>query len=167
MYLKAYNQHFIQHNMILGRAKIVIIRQFHQNDTDAVLSLANNYAFFDGPLHEEDLAITHAFPEESLVGEENERVIGFAYGYFKDVPKEVLDNWKVSKVAIIELLVVDKEYEKQGIGTLLLKNLIEVLKQEGADLMGLTCPVQAKTAKHLYEKLGFEVSAYHMRKRLV
>lgn len=145
----------------------MIIRQFHQNDTYAILQLANSLAFFDGPLHEEDLTITHAFPEGFIVAEENERIIGFVYGYFRDVPKGVLDNWKVSKVATIELLVVDKEYEKQGIGTLLLKNLIEVLKQEGADLMGLTCPVQAKTAKHLYEKLGFEVSAYHMRKRLV
>jgi len=146
--------------------KIVIIRQFHQRDTDAALHLANKYAFFDGPLQEEDLAVTHAFPEGFIVAEENKKIIGLAYGYFRDVPKGVLDNWKVSKVATIELLVIDRIYEKQGIGTLLLENLIEILKQAGADLIGLTCPVQAKTAKHLYEKMGFEVSAYHMRKRM-
>jgi ribosomal protein S18 acetylase RimI-like enzyme len=145
----------------------VIIRQFHQNDTDAILQLANNFAFFDGPLLEEDLTITHAFQEGFIVADENERIIGFAYGYFKDVPKGVLDNWKVSKVATIELLVVDSIHENQGIGTMLLENLIEIFRQAGADLIGLTCPVQAKTAKHLYEKMGFEVSAYHMRKRLV
>lgn len=144
----------------------MIIRQFHQNDTYAILQLANSFAFFDGPLHEEDLTITHAFPEGFIVAEENERIIGFAYGYFRDVPEGVLDNWKVSKVATIELLVVDATYENQGIGTMLLENLIEIFKQAGTDLIGLTCPVQAKTAKHLYEKSGFEVSAYHMRKRL-
>jgi len=145
----------------------MIIRQFHQNDTNAVLSLANDFAFFDGPLHERDLAITHAFPEGFIVAEEVEKVVGLAYGYFKDVPKEVLDTWKVSKVATIELLAVDQMYEKRGVGTALLEKLIEILRQGGAELIGLTCPVRANTAKHLYEKMGFEVSAYHMRKRFV
>ena len=142
------------------------IRQFNENDLEAVLSLANDYAFFDGPLQEEDLTITHAFPEGFIVAEENEKIIGLAYGYFRDVPKDVLDTWEVSKVATIELLVVDQKYEKRGVGTMLLENLIEILKQAGADLIGLTCPVQAGSAKRLYEKMGFEVSAYHMRKRL-
>lgn len=142
------------------------IRQFEEKDLDVVLRLANDYAFFDGPLQEEDLSITHAFPEGFIVAEEDKKIIGLAYGYFRDVPKEVLDNWRVSKVATIELLVVDQMYEKQGIGAALLEKLIEILRQGGADLIGLTCPVQAKSAKHLYEKMGFEISAYHMRKKL-
>jgi len=144
----------------------LIVRQFHQNDTAAVLHVANSYAFFDGPLHEGDLATTHKFPEGFIVAEEDNEIIGLAYGYFKDVPKEVLDTWKVSKVATIELLVVNQMHEKRGVGTALLEKLIEILRLGGADLITLTCPVQATTAKHLYEKTGFEVSAYHMRKRL-
>jgi ribosomal protein S18 acetylase RimI-like enzyme len=70
------------------------------------------------------------------------------------------------KVATIELLVVNPKYGKRGIGRLLLESLIEVFKQSGTDMIGLTCPAKAEQARHLYEKVGFEISAYHMRKRL-
>ena len=140
------------------------IRQFEQKDMDDVLRLANNYAFFDGPSTVEDFDVT--FPEGFIVAEDGEKIIGLAYSYFKDVPEDVLKTWGVSKVATIELLVVDPKYGKQGIGTLLLERLIEILKQAGVDLIGLTCPVQAEQAKRLYEKVGFDISAYHMRMKL-
>ena len=140
------------------------IRQFEQKDMDEVLRLANEYAFFDGPSTKEDFDIT--FPEGFIIAEENKEIIGFSYSYFKAVPEEVLKTWGVSKVATIELLIVDPKYGKQGVGTLLLESLIEILKRFGADLIGLTCPVQAEQAKKLYEKVGFDVSAYHMRMKL-
>jgi ribosomal protein S18 acetylase RimI-like enzyme len=142
------------------------IRQFEQKDTDVVVQLANDFAFFDGPITEEDLKITQAFPEGFIVAEERKKVVGLVYGYFRDVPKEVLKTWGVSKVATIELLVVDPKYGNQGIGTLLLESLIEILKHAGTDLIGLTCPIQAEQARQLYEKVGFEVRAYHMRLKL-
>ncbi|TFG29551.1 GNAT family N-acetyltransferase [Candidatus Thorarchaeota archaeon] len=142
------------------------IRRFEQKDTADAVKMANDFAYFDGPLTEEDLKITQAFPEGFIIAEENGEMLGLAYSYFRDVPEAVLKTWGVSKVATIELLVVDPKYGKQGVGTLLLERLIEILKQSGADLIGLTCPVQAEGAKHLYEKAGFEVSAYHMRMKV-
>ncbi len=130
-----------------------------------VIRLANDYAFFDGPLHENDLKITHAFPEGFIVAQDDDKVVGFVYGYFKDVPSEVLANWGVSKVATIELLVVTPKYRNQGVGATLLEHLLEIFRQSGADLISVHCPVQAVEAKQLYEKFGFEVSAFHMRKR--
>ncbi|MHA1485321.1 MAG: GNAT family N-acetyltransferase [Candidatus Thorarchaeota archaeon] len=144
----------------------VKIRQFEQRDTNVVIQLANDFAFFDGPTTEEDLKITHAFPEGFIVAEEDGNVVGLAYGYFREVPKEVLDNWGVSKVATIELLVVDPKYREHGIGTSLIDSLIGIFKKVGADMIGLTCPVGASYAKHLYENQGFKISAYHMRKKL-
>ena len=142
------------------------IRQFEQKDTEVVIQLANDFASFDGPTTEEDLKITHAFPEGFLVAEEDGKVVGLAYGYFRDVPKEVLNNWGVSKVATIELLVVNPKYRKHGIGTSLVDSLIGIFKKAGVDMIGLTCPEGASPAKRLYEKVGFEISAYHMRKKL-
>ena len=143
------------------------IRQFEANDTDSIIHLANKYAFFDGPASEKDLEITKSFPEGFIVTEEKEKIIGFVYGYFREVPPEVLANWGVAKVATIELLVVDPRYRNRGVGTELLDRLIEILKGAGAELIGLHCPVEAIEARHLYEKMGFEVSAIHMRKKLV
>ena len=57
-------------------------------------------------------------------------------GYFKDAPDDVLARWGVSKVGEIVLMAVDENYRNRGIGT----------------------------AKNLYDKLGFEVRAYHMKK---
>ncbi|MHA1864760.1 MAG: GNAT family N-acetyltransferase [Candidatus Thorarchaeota archaeon] len=142
------------------------IRQFEQTDTDFVIRLANEFAFFDGPTTEDDLKITQAFPEGFIVAEEDERIVGLIYGYFKDVPKGVLDNWGVSKVATIELLVVDPNYRNRGIGSSLIESLIAIFKEAGADMIGLSSPKGASQAKHLYEKAGFEISAYHMRKKL-
>ncbi len=142
------------------------IRRFEKRDTDSIIQLANDYALFDGPINEEDLKVTHAFPEGFIVAEEDANIMGFAFGYFRDIPTAVLETWGVSKVATIELLVINPRYGKQGIGTLLLESLIEIFKQSGADMIGLTCPVKADQARHLYEKAGFKISAYHMRKRL-
>jgi ribosomal protein S18 acetylase RimI-like enzyme len=142
------------------------IRQFEERDAAKVIQLANDHAFFDGPIHESDLEITRAFPEGFLVAEEDNKVVAFVYGYFKEVPVEVLANWKVSKVAYIDLLVVHPEYRNQGVGGALIEQVLAIFKQAGADLMGLHCPVQAIEAKQLYERFGFEISAFHMRKKL-
>jgi len=144
----------------------VKIRQFEQSDTGIVIQLVNDFAFFDGPTTEEDLKITHAFPKGFIVAEEDGKVVGLAYGYFKEVPKEILVNWGVSKVATIELVVVDPEYRKHGIGATLVESLIEIFKKARVDMIGLTCPVEASHAKQIYENHGFEISAYHMRKKL-
>ena len=142
------------------------IRQFGKRDINAIIKLANDHAFFDGPTHESDLEVTYEFPQGFLVAEDDDTIIGFVYGYFRDVPKEVLANWNASKVATIELLAVSPDYRNQGTGTALLERLLEIFKEAGTDLVGLHCPVQANDAKQLYERFGFEVSAYHMRKRL-
>jgi len=145
---------------------ILQIRKFEKRDTRRVIKLANDHALFDGPIQEDDLKITDSFPEGFLVAEDNEEIVGFVYGFFKDVPAQVLSNWGVSRVATIELLVVDPEYRRQSMGTSLLERLVGVFKQAGTDLILLTCPVQAEAAKHLYEKIGFKVNAYHMRMRV-
>ena len=47
-----------------------------------------------------------------------------------------------------------------------LGKLIETFRKAGADLITLTCPVEAKEAKKLYDKHDFEIGAYYMKKKL-
>jgi N-acetylglutamate synthase-like GNAT family acetyltransferase len=70
----------------------MIIRQFRTGDTNAVLQLANAYAAFDGTTSEADSAVTANFPKGFLVAEDRGKIVGFAYGYFKDVPGQVLER---------------------------------------------------------------------------
>jgi len=145
---------------------MLIFRVFQAKDEAMVLHLANSYAAFDGTTSEADLVITRYFPSGFWVAEEDNKVVGFAYGYFKDVPGEVLARWGCSKVGEIALIAVNPSYRNRGVGTTLLRKLLEEFKKAGADLVSLHCPSMAMDAKQLYDKLGFEVRAYHMKKRL-
>ncbi|MFX1563834.1 MAG: GNAT family N-acetyltransferase [Promethearchaeota archaeon] len=142
------------------------LRIFKAEDMVRVLQLANMFASFDGTTSEADLVVSKFFPEGFWVAEEDNDVIGFVFGYFKDAPLDVLIKWDASKVGEISLLVVDPDYRRRGIGTALLKKVMEEFKRAGADLIILACPAEAIEARKLYEKLGFEVRAYHMKQRL-
>jgi hypothetical protein len=78
----------------------VSIRKFWKDDEAAVLELANTYASFDGTTSEADLAITGHFPEGFWVAEEEGRIVGFAYGYFREIPGEVLERWQQPELAM-------------------------------------------------------------------
>ncbi|MDF1537556.1 MAG: GNAT family N-acetyltransferase [Candidatus Thorarchaeota archaeon] len=142
------------------------IRQFESNDTEPVLNLANTHAVFDSPLTAADLAITRQLPEAFILAEQEYQIVGFVFGYVRDVLSEVLANWNVSKVGQVELLVVDPNSRTNGVGTMLLESLLEVFAKNGVDMVTLHCPAEATEAKSLYDKVGFETRAYAMRKRL-
>jgi len=143
------------------------IRPFRKEDTKSVLELANSYAAFDGTTSEADLAVTGYFPNGFCVAESEGKVVGFAYGCFRDVPGEVLERWKATKVGQVELFVVHPDYRNRGIGKSLLAKLLEEFKGAGADMVLLNCPAVAVEARGLYDDMGFEVRSYQMKKRLV
>ena len=143
-----------------------MIRQFSGADTGPVLGLANTYAAFDGTTSEADLAVTGSFPKGFLVAEDEGRIVGFVYGYFKDVPSVVLDRWKATKVGYVALMAVEPSHRKKGTGTALLNRLLEEFRAAGADMVTLDCPAQAAEAKRLYDKMGFEPRFYGLKKRL-
>ena len=150
----------------MNRGNVLRLRVFKAEDMERVLQLANTYAAFDGTTSEADLVIIKFFPNGFWVAEEDDKVVGFAYGYFKDVPSEVLSRWGSSKIGEIALMAVDPNYRNRGIGTALANKLLKEFEKAGADLVILHCPAEASEAKKLYDKLGFEVRAYHMKKRL-
>ena len=133
---------------------------------DSVLNLANTYAVFDGSTSEADLAVTGYFPAGFWVAEDKGCVIGFAYGYFKEVPDQVLERWKASKVGYVALMVVAPDHRNTGVGSSLLSKVLGELKKAGADMALLDCPAEAIEARKVYEKMGFEYKSYSMKKRL-
>ena len=79
-----------------------------------------------------------------IVAKSNNEIIGFA-GI-----KILLDE------ADIMNIVTKKIYRNQGIGTLLLTNLISISKNLNLHSLSLEVNEENKTAIHLYENLGFK-----------
>jgi ribosomal protein S18 acetylase RimI-like enzyme len=144
----------------------VKIRLYQKDDLNSVIELANKYAAFDGSTSEADLAITSHFPGWFWIAEDERKVVGFVYGYFKDVPDEILDRWRARKVGYVQLMAVAPSHRHRGIGRSLLSNLLSEFKKAGADLVLLDCPAEAVEARRLYEKIGFDARFYGMKKRL-
>jgi ribosomal protein S18 acetylase RimI-like enzyme len=142
------------------------IRFSKPQDIKQVVSLANRYASFDSAVTEADFQCTSSFPKGLIVADDDGLILGFVFGYIREIPDEVLTKWNASKAAQIELLVVDPSYRGQGIGRTLLDKLLEAFKEEVVDLVLLHCPAESKEARHLYERVGFQVRAYAMEKRL-
>ena len=142
------------------------IRFSKPQDIKQVVSLANRYASFDSAVTEADFQCTSSFPKGLIVADDDGLILGFVFGYIREIPDEVLTKWNASKAAQIELLVVDPSYRGQGIGRTLLDKLLEAFKEEVVDLVLLHCPAESKEAKHLYERVGFQIRAYAMEKRL-
>ncbi|MFW9912739.1 MAG: GNAT family N-acetyltransferase, partial [Candidatus Thorarchaeota archaeon] len=121
------------------------------------------YAFFDGPSTEADFEKYSSFREGFWVAEEESKLIGFAFGFLREVPLEVLTQWECNRVGEIELIAVDPKYREKGIGKSLILKVIDEFRKVSVDRVLLTCPTDATDAKRLYDSIGFEVRAYHMK----
>ncbi len=73
---------------------------------------------------------------------------------------------KATKVGSIEILAVGEGHRRKGIATALLEKLFEGFRQKGIDYLTLAVPAEEEAARKLYDKLGFEIRAYHLSKRL-
>ncbi|MDG7011444.1 MAG: GNAT family N-acetyltransferase [Nitrososphaerota archaeon] len=98
------------------RLLTVLIRQFRKDDTNEVLGLANRFAAFDRSVREAGLVVTARFPRGFLVAEENGEIVGFVYGWLKDVPDQVLARWHATKVGSVLLMAVAHNHRRRGNG---------------------------------------------------
>jgi len=62
---------------------------------------------------------------------------------------------------------VDEDYRRHGVATSLLTALFTEFKQNEVDLVTLSVPASEKAARRMYEKMGFELRAQFLWKRLV
>jgi len=136
------------------------IRLFEKRDTDAIVKLASDYAAFDRAMPKDWLLSTYdKHPKSIWVAEVNNELAGFIIGYETKTPMGTV--W-----GNIELIAVHPRSRKRGIGTKLVEKILEQFKRANVEVATLHCPATALEAKKLYEKFGFEVNAYHMRKKL-
>lgn len=69
---------------------------------------------------------------------------------------ELLKKWDDSQTVFIHSFYVDKPYRKKGIGSLLLKETIKILKKEKIKNIELTVDPENLDALRLYESFNFQ-----------
>ena len=73
---------------------------------------------------------------------------------------------RAKKQCFIEDLIVDQNYRNIGVGTSLLKNVIEFAKQQDCEVVKLSSFISNVNAHKLYEKNGFVKQSYEFKLNL-
>jgi len=144
------------------------VRKCHKGDLSKVLVLAERYNSFDATPTIPDIEMIYERNEDNFFVAEDGRgnILGFATGYEKKgIPQEVLMSWKAKRVGYLDLMAVDVQHRKQGIGTALLNSVLDQFKVQGIDTIHLDVPSTEQDAIKLYHKLGFKTRAYSMVKQ--
>ena len=144
------------------------MRKCRRDDLSEVLVLAERYTSFDAMPTMPDIEMIYERNEDNFFVAEDGRgnILGFATGYEKKgIPQEVLMSWKAKRVGYLDLMAVDIQHRKQGIGTALLNSVLDQFKVQGIDTIHLDVPSTEQDAIKLYHKLGFKTRAYSMVKQ--
>lgn len=90
-------------------------------------------------------------------------VCGFVDGFLvaesdADLLGYVLFTPSSSSQARVMSLAVSPDYRRQGVGTLLMRGMLDVLRGRGFDSVGLEVRVSNEAAQSLYADLGFQMA---------
>ena len=142
----------------------MIIRKFEREDIAQILELCREVRqihidLLEGYFTEQDDDIEQQFFLEtlendnvvSLVAEDNDKVVGYILGDFKDLP--YLIN---SKIAHVSNFGVSKNYRSQGIGKQLMDAFFDICKERKVDEIRLGVYNINTVAYRFYEKYGFK-----------
>ncbi|MBP5407596.1 MAG: ribosomal protein S18-alanine N-acetyltransferase [Bacilli bacterium] len=85
----------------------------------------------------------------------------YAYYFVLDIDKKVsgyIGVWIEEDHSEIINFYIDKEYQNEGFGQMLLSFVIELVKSTGINNLSLEVRESNKKAIHIYEKFGFKYS---------
>lgn len=120
----------------------MLVRKMNQEDVESVYQLSCES--FSEPWSLESIAKETENPVAIYkVAEEAGKIIGFGGMW------QVMDEGEIINIA------VQKTYQKQGIGQMILEQLIEEAKSRKIVMIHLEVRKSNETAQHLYQKLGF------------
>ena len=147
---------------------MVELSKYAPEDLKAVTELAQRFSSFDTTPTLADIEGMYSrSPEYFFVAKDHGSAIGFVTGYErKGIPDEVLQSWSSKRVGYVDLMAVDPNFRRKGVGMALMNMLLDQFQRNGIDTVHLDVPVEQEAAVGLYRKIGFKVRAYNMRKRL-
>ncbi|MGB9728714.1 MAG: ribosomal protein S18-alanine N-acetyltransferase [Thermoprotei archaeon] len=132
----------------------LFIRQARLSDLDSIYKIEVISFGYEAFSKEFLLEMLFKFPEFFIVAEKDNKIIGYLSalieGYF-------------NKTCHLLSIAVLPEYRNRGIGSLLLKHLIDLVKIKGIGSIILEVKKDNRPAISVYEKFGFKIVGYKHR----
>lgn len=123
----------------------MIVRSVIPDDIYTVLNLENQN--FDYPYPPEIINFLYeCYRDTFLVVENKEEVIGFVIGITQKDEGHIL------------VIAIRDDYKKKGIGTFLMKKLMEIYEKKGIKKLKLEVRVSNVPAISMYKRLGFKIT---------
>lgn len=127
------------------------IRKMRENDLPVVskLSMLANPFTTREKYYEHLVEELNEFPDLSFVAIVNGKVVGYV---------QADDH---NNEAILDDIAVDVEYQRRGIGTILLENEIDILKRKGCKTLSADVHYQCASAIPFYYRHGFRIVGFN------
>ncbi len=123
----------------------MIVRAVIPDDIYTVLNLENQN--FDYPYPPEIINFLYeCYRDTFLVVENKEEVIGFVIGITQKDEGHIL------------VIAIRDDYKKKGIGTFLMKKLMDIYEKNGIKKLKLEVRVSNVPAISMYKRLGFKIT---------
>ncbi|HOG74174.1 MAG TPA: ribosomal protein S18-alanine N-acetyltransferase [Methanofastidiosum sp.] len=123
----------------------MIVRSVIPDDIYTVLNLENQN--FDYPYPPEIINFLYeCYRDTFLVVENKEEVIGFVIGITQKDEGHIL------------VIAIRDDYKKKGIGTFLMKKLMDIYEKNGIKKLKLEVRVSNVPAISMYKRLGFKIT---------
>jgi GNAT superfamily N-acetyltransferase len=148
---------------------MAIVRAATENDIPRILELYRQLAIATAPAELDQQPSLEDYRRvfaristvpglELLVAEEEDEVIGSLVLFIAPNLSHNGLPW-----ALVENVIVDQKYRRQGIGKLLMDYAITRAKEAGCYRIGLSSDKRRQEAHQFYRKLGFHASAHGFR----
>ena len=121
----------------------ITVRPMVMTDVDGVMAVEHDSFLtpWSRSAFEEELAQNRL--ARYIVAEDNGAIVGYA------------GTWLVINEAHVTNVAVSSQRRREGIGRLLMQNLMELARENGMESMTLEVRVSNAAARHLYEQMGF------------
>ena len=132
---------------------MIQIREYLPHDYNAATELMKKLTELMGEKFDEfrwktSLLARKQAQEGMFVAIEDEKVVGMSFAEIKGPKRKVF--------GYINSVIVDNDYQGQGIGELLIQRAIMYLGRAGAKIIRINVRKEASGAIKLYEKVGFK-----------
>lgn len=132
-------------------------------DENKLLHVGKNYSNYFSRKYLDDSKKSNGTVAVAII---DKKIVGCGVALTIKSTKEEKEKFRNIKVGRISNLVVSKNYRGKGIGKRIFKYLEKYLKSQNCKFIKLGVFAPNKTARNMYDKLGYTENSVHLIKKI-